>query len=471
MDEPEKPDPLSAPPDDDHPATFATERQIETEMPTVRALDQSPAPPAHDPYAALRIRNYRLYTASYALAVIGGQVQGVAIAWQIYSATGSTLSLGLIGGIQVIPLILLSLPAGHLSDTMSRKRLLMVTQWLLAFWGVLLAYLAYAFRSSPMLVHAIFGVILLNAVTLTFARPARASLLPALVPSAVFGNAVTWNATIFELSMISGPAIGGFVLWIGGPALAYLVNGMLLVACVACTSQFPDRPVEKRDEAPGFAALLVGVKYVLRQRLLLATMTLDLFAVLLGGAVYLLPAFAKDVLHVGPWGFGWLRAAPSFGALSMALFLAHRAPMKRAGRALLLAVAGFGAATIVFGLSRNFLLAFAMLVLTGAFDNISVVIRGTLVQLLTPDSMRGRVSAVNQVFIGSSNELGGFESGVTAAWWGTVRAIVIGGIGTIVTVAAVASLFPSLRKFGRLDEAKPETDGDVSPREHQVQHH
>jgi MFS family permease len=456
----EKPDPLSAPPDDEHPATYATEQQIETEMPTVRALDQSPAPPAHDPYAALRIGNYRLYTTSYSLAVVGGQVQNTALAWQIYNATGSKLSLGFIGGIQVIPLILLSLPAGHLSDTVSRKRLLMATQWLLALWGVVLAYLAYAFRSSPWLVNAMFGVILLNAVTLTFARPARASLLPTLVPSDVFANAVTWNSTIFELSMIGGPAIGGLVLWIGGPALAYFVNGMLLVACVACTSRFPDRAVEKRDEAPGFAALLAGVKFVLRHKLMLATMTLDLFAVLLGGAVYLLPAFAKDILNVGPWGFGWLRAAPSFGALSMALISAHRPPMKRAGRALLLAVAGFGAATIVFGLSRHFALAFVMLVLTGAFDNISVVVRHTLVQLLTPDSMRGRVSAVNQVFIGSSNELGGFESGVTAAWWGTVRAIVIGGMGTILTVGAIAALFPALRKLGRLDEVKPEADDD-----------
>lgn len=496
-------------PDDDRPASASpTEREIEHETPTLKSLDASPAPAraaalppappsadphapteagatAHDPYAALRLRAYRLYALSYVLAVIGGQVQGVAIQWQIYDRQKTPLSLGLIGGIQVIPLFLLALPAGHLVDTMSRKKLLIFTQWMLAFWGLVLGYLASAWPDWPGLVPAMYAVVFLNAVTLTFARPARQAILPQLVPKRLFSNAITWNASTFELCMISGPALGGFLVTMFGVASAYYTNAVLLLACALLTLKFPPTPVASgaratrqraettgdaaaeaagnggpgaaaagAGEKPGFRSLLAGVRFVFERKLLLATMTLDLFAVLLGGAVYLLPVFARDILHVGPAGFGWLRAAPSFGAFATALVLAHRPPMQKAGRALLLAVTGFGAAIIVFGLSTNFWLSFAMLVLTGAFDNVSVVVRHTLVQLLTPDAMRGRVSAVNQVFIGSSNELGGMESGLTAEWWGPVRAVVAGGVGTILTVALVARLSPELRKFGRLDAAK-----------------
>ena len=435
MSEGEKPDATSRPPlayetpDEERAASAAPpESVLERETPTIPTLDYSPPPPAHDPYAALRFPAYIIYALSYVLAVIGGQIQSVAIAWQIYQKTGSALHLGWIGGIQVIPLFALALPAGHLSDTMSRKKLLIATQWLLALWGIELAILAQRHGNSPLLIPAMYGVILLNAVTLTFARPARAAILPQIVPHALFSNAVTWNATTFELSMITGPAIGGYVVAKYGVPHAYVLNAILLAACALLTIQFPNTIVERRSEAPGFKSLLAGVSFVFQRKLLLATMTLDLFAVLLGGAVYLLPIFAKDMLHVGATGFGWLRAAPSFGAVTMALILAHRPPMQRAGRALLLAVAGFGIATIIFGLSKDFWLSFAMLVLTGAFDNISVVVRHTLVQMLTPDAMRGRVSAVNQVFIGSSNELGGLESGLTAAWWGPVASVVVGGL-------------------------------------------
>jgi MFS family permease len=447
-------------PDDMRPASAApTEQQLENETPSIPKLDYSPAPASHDPYAALRLSAYRLYAGSYILAVIGGQVQSVAIAWEIYQKTHSALSLGWVGGIQVIPLFILSLPAGHLIDNMSRKRLLIFTQWMLAFWGVVLAWLAYEHRDWPLLVPAMYAIILLNAITLTFARPARAAILPQIVPPDKFSNAVTWNATTFELSMITGPALGGFIIGYFGTPAAYLFNALCLVGCAVFTQQFPPTPVERSaDEKPGFGSLLAGVSFVLNRRLLLATMSLDLFAVLLGGAVYLLPVFAKDILHADAIGFGWLRAAPSFGAVVMALILAHRPPMKHAGRALLLAVAGFGLATIVFGLSKDFWLSFAMLVLTGAFDNISVVVRHTLVQLLTPNAMRGRVSAVNQVFIGSSNELGGMESGLTAAWWGPIRSVVFGGLGTLITVAIVGLFSPELRKFGRLDHARPDEE-------------
>jgi MFS family permease len=459
---PEPAQPIYEPPDDDRPASATpTEQQARFETPSIAALDQSPAEPHHDPYAALRIGDYRYYISSYSLAVIGGQVQSVALAWQIYQHTHTAMSLGWIGGIQVIPLFLLALPAGHLSDIVSRKKLLITTQWGLAFWGLVLAALSQFDATSPWLVPAMYGVILLNAVTLTFARPARSALLPQLVPAPVFNNAVTWNASVFEVSSMMGPAIGGILVAYAGAPVAYLINAVLLVGCALLSTRFPDVPIQrskKEREAPGFAALLAGVAFVFERKLLLATLSLDLFAVLLGGAVYLLPVFAKDILNVGAVGYGWLRAAPSIGAVTMALVLAHRPPMRHAGRALLLAVTGFGAATLVFGISKNFWLSFVMLIITGSLDNISVVVRHTLVQMITPDAMRGRVSAVNQVFIGSSNELGGFESGLTAAWWGPVASVIFGGIGTIVTVLAVSFFSAPLRKLGRLDHLSPETD-------------
>ncbi len=357
-------------------------------------------------------RTYWYYLASYALAVIGGQIQIVALSWRLAHTAHPALSLGFMGGIQVIPLFLLSLPAGHLSDIVSRKKLLICSQWLLAFWGIVFAYLSHFHPDASWTVPSLYAVILLNAVTLTFGRPARSAILPQIVPMSIFNNAVTWNATVFELSSMIGPAIGGLIVATVGNTSAYLMNAVLLIACAVLTTQFPNVQT-KRDAkaAPGFAALLAGVKFVWSNKLMLATMSLDLFAVLLGGAVYLLPIFAQSVLHVGATGFGWLRAAPSIGAITMALTLAHRPPMRHAGRTVLIAVAGFGIATIVFGLSKSFWLSFVMLILTGACDNISVVVRSTLFQLLTPDAMRGRVSAVNQVFIGSSNELGGMESG------------------------------------------------------------
>src|SRR6185437_5068586 len=267
MDDPkpqDAPPPIFQTPDEDRPASAApTEQQLETELPTIHALDQSPAPIGHDPYAAIRLRSYQLYIASYALAVIGGQVQSVAILWQIYQKWHSSLSLGFIGGIQVIPIILLALPAGHLSDIMSRKKLLIITQWLLAFWGLVLAGMSHFYQGAPAFLPAMYAVILLNAVTLTFARPARSALLPQLVPEHVFSNAVTWNATIFELSSMVGPPVGGLIVGYGGTSVAYLLNAVLLIACALLTSRFPRTVTQRnRSEAPGFRALLAGVSFV-----------------------------------------------------------------------------------------------------------------------------------------------------------------------------------------------------------------
>ena len=433
-------------PDEDRPASAE---------PAVSALEYE-SQIRHDPYAALRTREYRLFAVSHVLAIVGGQVQSVALAWQVYRQTKSPMSLGFLGGVQVIPLLLLALPAGQLADVFSRRQLLLAAQLLLALWGLTLATLTLLLSKSPMLLPAMYGVLLLNAVTLTFARPARAAFLPQLVPKEIFTNAVTWNASIFELSAMAGPALGGMIVHYAGAPAAYLTNAVLLAVCFVNTLALPDRPVERGGRTPeGFAGLLAGVRFVWGTKLLLATLTLDLFAVLLGGAVYILPVFA-DRLGVGSFGYGWMKAAPAVGAFSMALVLAHRPPLRRAGRALLIAVAGFGVATIVFGLSRNFWLSLAMLVCVGALDNVSVVVRHTLVQLLTPDEMRGRVSAVNQIFIGSSNELGGLESGLTAAWFGPVLSVVGGGIGTLLVVAAVALGWPQVRSLGSLKDIKPQ---------------
>jgi MFS family permease len=436
-------------PEDSRPASAApTEAQLERELPVARRIG------AHDPYAAMRLPVYRLFVGNYALAVIGTQVMSVAIQWELYQKTQKALTLGVLGGIQALPVIFLALIAGHASDIYSRKRVLMVTQVALVVCAAALAALVQFYRDWQYYEPTIYGVVLLNSVALAFARPARAAMLPQIVPKHIFGNAVTWNASMFEIATVLGPAIGGLIIARASVAIALAFSGLCTLVCLWLTAPLPSLPPASAGEPLSFATLVAGVRFVFTRDLMLAVMSLDLFAVLLGGATFLLPIFAQR-LGVGAVGFGWLRAAPSVGAIIMAMYIAHAPPMQRAGRTLLLAVAGFGLATIVFGLSRSYWLSMAMLFLTGAFDNVSVVVRHTLVQMLTPDSMRGRVSAVNQVFIGSSNELGGLESGVTAQLFGPVISVVAGGIGTVVVVIAAAIIWPSMRKFGSLQSAEP----------------
>jgi len=430
--------------------------------PTEAEIKSAPAP--HDPYAALRFRNYRFYVASYSIAVVGGQIQTAAIDWELYQRTHSKLLIGILGLVQFLPIFLLALPAGQAVDIFDRRKILLLTQLFLSLFGLAMAinsrYLGGAGHTVAFASCAL-AILFLNGISLTFARPARASILPHIVPQALFPNAVTWNTSMFEVAWMTGAAVGGAVVYFS-PVWAYILNAVLLLICFMVTLPLPSvRAAEKK--AVNFRSLIAGVRFVFDTRLLVATMTLDLFAVLLGGATYLLPIFAQDILHVGGIGYGWLRAAPAIGAMCMALVVAHMPPMKHAGRNLLFAVAGFGLATVVFGLSRNYWLSLAMLFLTGAFDNISVVVRHTLVQLLTPDPMRGRVSAVNQLFIGSSNELGGFESGVTAEYLGLIRSVVFGGIGTVLVVLGVASLWPQLRRLGPLNEVQPEPAKAESP--------
>mgnify|MGYP005839619901 FL=1 len=434
-----------------------TEQQIERELPAVHRLDYSPAPPRHDPYAAMRLRPYRLFSLGWFVAVVGYQIQATALRWEIFDRTQSYLSLGWIAGIQVIPLMLLALPAGQLADTFDRRRIITIASLAAAACAAGLAMVSYRLTVMPLYV-----LVVISSAAMVCARPARAALLPQIVPPAIFPNAVTWNSMIFQVSGMSGPAVAGWVIDLslrryGSVWPAYAIHASCLVIMAATITMLPKPrplPAAQDDGQTALQRLSAGLRFVWNTPLLMAALTLDLFAVLLGGAAYLLPVFAKEILKVGPVGLGWLQAAEAVGAFSMAMVLAHLPPMKRAGRALLLAVVGFGVCTIVFGLSKNFWLSMAALVVLGMMDNISVVVRHTLVQLITPDPMRGRVSAVNQVFIGASNELGGLESGLTAALFGPVRAVMLGGIGTIAVVVAVASRWPQVRKLGRLTEVE-----------------
>jgi MFS family permease len=404
---------------------------------------------SHDPYAALRFRDFRLFLAGRMLSTIGQQMLDVAIGWELYERTHSALALGFVGLVLVVPIIAFALPSGHLADRQDRRGIVLITQLVLSVGSLTLA--AISFTRGP--VALVFATLFVIGCALAFNRPATAALLPQLVPAADFANAVTWSSSGFQIASVVGPALGGAIIGIrkhAGPV--YVVDAMLALAFLACVWGIAGRQIERRRETMTLSSLLAGIRFVRQTKVILASITLDLFAVLFGGATTLLPVFAKDILHVGPVGFGWLRAAPSMGALAMAIVLTHRPPMRRAGRSLLWAVAGFGVATIGFGLSRSFILSMVLLLLLGGLDNISVVVRHTLVQVRTPDAMRGRVSAVNGVFIDTSNELGGFESGVTAALLGPVVSVVAGGVITILVVVAVARLWPELRDMGPLYE-------------------
>ncbi len=461
-------------PDTDRPASAsATSAQMHDNA--LGGVSTS-APAAHDPYAALRYRDYLLFSAGWMIAVVGNQITAVAIGWEIYDRLHITdpsqakLALGWLGGIQALPLILLALPAGVLADTFDRRRLIQLTTALGSLCALTLAYLSYRPGSIPLM----FGTMMLYAAVLTLGRPARSALLPQIVPIRVFSNAITWNASAYQVASMVGPAIGGLLISrslrhfdsLGAAYVLDAICSMIFVGLMFTLGKPRFSHMGTAGGAPRESAmqkLSQGIRFVLRTKIILATLTLDLFAVLLGGAVYLLPIFAKDILHVGSVGFGWLRAAEAIGAFTMAMLIAHLPPMKRAGRGMLLAVAAFGLATILFGLSKWYWLSFLMVFLIGAFDNISVVVRHTLVQVLTPDAMRGRVSAVNNIFIGASNELGGLESGLTAWWLGAVRSVVYGGIGTIMTVITLAYAFPQLRRFGSLRDAVPPELDEVLP--------
>ena len=413
-----------------------------------------------DPYAALRLPDYRRLMMACLATSFGGEIQAMAIGWELYRRTHSASVLGLIGLVMIIPVYALALPAGHAADRHSRTRIFVLTQILLA--AATLGLAAFSFSGGPLWVA--YACLALTGVGQAFLRPARWALLPQVVPKDRLQNAVTWNSTSWQVASVAGPAVGGLIIArTGGAGWAYLSTAVLAGVSAALILSIRTKHVPPPAEPISLRSYLAGFKFVWSNELILATITLDLFAVLLGGAQALLPMFADDILHVGPEGLGWLRSAEAIGEVLMAFTLAHHAPFRRAGPTLLIAVSIFGLAMIGFGLSTSVWLSFFMLALAGAVDNISIVVRSTLVQIITPDSMRGRVAAVNGLFIGTSNELGGFESGMTAFWFGPVASVVGGGIGTLFVVAAVMVIWPSLRKLGAIRAPTVEETAGMEP--------
>jgi len=382
------------------------------------------------------------------LSVVASEMISVAVGWQIYALTHRPLDLGLVGLAQFAPGVALFLVAGHTADRLPRQSILRACYGAFALCSALLLALSFRGLSS---VWPIYAVLLANGTVRAFNGPAGQAFLPQLVKPEHFANAVTWGSSFFQTATILGPMFGGLIYgWSGSPAPVYacatVAYGLALILLAAIRV---DVAVRKALEEPG-GMILDGLRYIWRRKLILGCMSLDLFAVLLGGAVALLPVYAREILHTGPYGLGILRAAPGVGAVAVAILLAHYPLRRKAGFAMLYCVCGFGVFTIVFGLSHSIALSLIALMLTGAFDMVSVIVRSTLVQLTTPDEMRGRVSAVNMLFIGASNEVGQFESGITAQWFGAVPAVVLGGAGTIAIVLAWNWLFPSLRQVDKL---------------------
>jgi MFS family permease len=404
--------------------------------------------PIHRPAAAWRHRDYRLFQGARACAIVAAEAQSIAVAWQVYELTRRPLDLGYVGLAQFLPGILLFLVVGHAADRFDRRAILQVCQVGYFFVATFLWW--YSRQPDPS-VPIILAVMLAFGVLRAFNGPASQSLTPQIVPIEDFQNAVAWGSSIFMASAIIGPALGGVIYAIEGKAtLVYVVAMVVFAAALVCTSLMHIRTGRMEQQEMSMGTILAGFKYVWHKKIVLGSISLDLFAVLLGGAVALLPIFANEVLHVGAWGLGVLRSAPALGAALMGGLLAFRPLRKKSGRIMFVCVTIFGAATIAFGLSHSFWISLLALFVVGASDMVSVVIRSTLVQIATPAAMRGRVSAVNLLFIGASNEFGEFESGVTAQWFGAVPAVVVGGIGTLVVVGLWVWLFPELRDVEEL---------------------
>ncbi|MDI3263147.1 MAG: MFS transporter [Fulvimonas sp.] len=385
---------------------------------------------------------------------LGFQMLSVAIGWQIYALRGRALDLGLIGLVQFFPSVLLALPAGHLADRHDRRRIVLGGQCIELAAVVALAVLTLRGHLDE---AGILWLVLALSTAKALESPAMQSLLPALVSPAALPRAVASTGAAYQAAMIVGPALGG-LLYLAGPGVVHLVAAACYLLAVLLVAGLPGGPLRTRREPLSLATFFAGIHYIRRHRDLLGVISLDLFAVLLGGATALLPIFARDILHTGPWGLGILRAAPALGAVLTSLWLSRHALERHVGRWMFGAVAGFGVATLVFAVSTTLWLSVLALGLAGAFDMVSMVIRGSLVQLDTPDAMRGRVNAVNGIFINTSNQLGEFESGLLAACFGAVGAVLIGGIGTLLVVALWMRLFPGLRQRQRLRMEDPELE-------------
>jgi MFS family permease len=395
-----------------------------------------------------RLPAFRRYFAGNMILIAGWQMQKVAIGWEIYERTHSAMSLGYAGLVQFFPQVLFMLFAGHITDAYNRKRVFIIALVINAAAATGLA-LNSARGGS---VYFLYACLFAYGTARAFIMPARQAFLPGIIPLEIFSTAVSWNSSGFEIASMAGPAIGGVLIgFFQSPTLVYTINtiGQFFFIGLLAGITYKNRIISKQPLT--ISVFSAGFRFVWKSKVVLAAMALDMFGVLLGGATAMMPIYAKDILHVGPRGLGWLMAAPSIGAFSMAMIQAHRGPLRKAGRTLLFAVGGFGTATVVFGISTSFWLSMAMLLILGCCDNLSVVIRSTLVQVLTPDEMRGRVSALNSLFIGTSNELGAFESGLVANFFGPVFSVVSGGVGTIVIVFLMTWFSSDLRRYGSLN--------------------
>lgn len=403
--------------------------------------------PKHDPYAALRVKEFLFFLTGRFFITLAIQMQSVIIGWQIYQYTKDELALGMIGLAEAIPFIIVSLFSGHVADTYNRKYIIVLFALLLT--GCTSTLLFFSLDTSTVIqtygITPIFLVIGGIGVVRGFLSASTPAFMSQIVSRGLYTNSSTWNSTVWHIASVVGPAAGGLICAISF-TVAYKVNIVFLIIGILAFLFIASKPLPKKEKKESLAeSLSAGIKFVFKNQIILGAITLDLFAVLFGGAVAMLPAYADKILHVGSVELGFLRAAPAVGAVLMAMIIAYRPPTHNAGRNLLIAVAAFGVATILFGISTNYYLSLFLLILTGAFDNVSVVIRHTILQLSTPDEMRGRVSAVNNIFIGSSNEIGAFESGVAARAMGLQPSVVFGGIMTLVVVGFMARFAPKLK--------------------------
>jgi MFS family permease len=422
-------------------------------------LSDPPAPPAVTPPplpATLLSRDFLLFLVGLAAATLGIQIQATVVGYQLYEITRDPLSLGAIGLAEALPFISLALVGGHVADAVDRRRIIVAAFGVMSIAGLALLLLSWRHASTPgapasALKLGIYLVIVLGGVCRAFLQPARTALSAQIVPRVLYPRAIAWRTGVFQLSAIVGPALGGLVYgWVGGPGAYLCTIVLLLVALFTMLAVRVPARATPPSRAPLLTSVREGLQFLLSDRILLPAITLDMFAVLFGGAVALLPIFATEILQVGPRGFGLLRAAPAVGALLASGLLAFRPPLRRAGRALLVSVAGFGLCMIGFALSRSFLLSLLLLAASGALDMVSILVRSTLLQLRVPEHMLGRVSSVNQIFIGSSNEIGAFESGLAARLLGTVRSVVLGGVVTLAVVGVISWRAPALRRLGPL---------------------
>jgi MFS family permease len=432
------------------------EGSIHTVLYAVMSQVASPKPTRHDPFAPLRVKSFRWFIISVMTMAMGAQIQGVVVAWQMYAITHDPLSLGMVGLAEAAPFIGLALFAGHVADVVDRRRVALASLAMLGACAALLAVLSGSVMAQAadhaVLRWGIYGVIVLCGAARSFLLPARNALSSEVVPRDLLTSAVAWRGGSWQVSAVTGPAVGGLLFaWVGARG-AYLIAAALMMAAffAVLRVQVPPRAMATTS-ASLLTSLREGLAFLFQRRLFLGAMTLDLLAVLFGGAVAILPVFADEVLHVGPQGLGMLRAAPAVGAVLMSILLALRPPPRRAGPTFLKAVAIFGVCMIAFALSRSFWLSLFVLAVSGAADMLSIFVRSTMMQVLVPTHMLGRISSVNQIFIGSSNEIGAFESGVAARLLGTVPSVVVGGAITVAVVALISWRVPELRRLEKIE--------------------